>query len=139
MLSSIYGINFLAIAVALVPSFILGGVWFGVIVSKLYIVALGREALPVQKPSLLFIIGPLICNLIGTITSAILIRMLNIQSIPDALAFGALVGVGYILSTCMNIAINPNFPRPFLYTLINAPYFIISSLMTSLILVLMRN
>lgn len=52
--------------------------------------------------------------------------------------FGALVGVGYILSTCMNIAINPNFPRQFLYTFINAPYFIVSSLMTSVILVIMR-
>lgn len=131
-------INVLAVLTALVPSFILGGIWFGVVVAKLYAVALGREALPPQKPGPLFIIGPVICNLFAIITSAILLRLLQIESIEGALAFGALVGIGYILSTCMNIAINPNFPRPFMYTLINAPYFILSSLMTSVILVVMR-
>jgi hypothetical protein len=131
-------VNFLAVLAALVPSFIFGGVWFGVVVAKLYSVALGREALPPQKPAPIFIIGPVVCNLFVVVTSAILLKMLQVDTIPGALAFGALVGVGYVLSTCMNIAINPNFPRPFLYTFINAPYFIVSSLMTSVILVIMR-
>lgn len=138
MINAIQQINFVAILAALVPSFILGGIWFGVVVAKLYIVSLGREALPSQKPAPIYIVGPLICNLFVVITSAILLRMLNIETVNGAIAFGFLVGIGFILSTCMNIAINPNFPRPFLYTLINAPYFITSSLMTSVILVLMR-
>ena len=137
-MQTINEINFLAVLAALVPSFILGGVWFGVVVAKLYVVALGREALPPQKPAPIFIFGPVVCNLFAVVTSAILLKMLQIDSIPGALAFGALVGIGYILSTCMNIAINPNFPRPFMYTLINAPYFLASSLMTSVILVVMR-
>lgn len=138
MIQAINDIHWLAVLAAIVPSFILGGVWFGAIVSKLYAIALGREALPVQKPTMPIILGPVACNVFVIVTSAILLRMLNIESIEGAVAFGALVGIGYILSTCMNIAINPNFPRPFLYTLINAPYFIASSLMTSVILVVMK-
>ena len=138
MTNAISHINFLSVLAALVPSFILGGVWFGIIVAKLYVKALGREAIPPQKPASIYIIGPVICNLFAVITSALLLQMLQVESIQGALAFGGLVGVGYILSTVANIAINPNFPRPFLYTLINAPYFIASSLMTSVILVLMR-
>ena len=138
MIEAISGINFLAILAAVVASFILGGLWFVVIVGKIYAVAMGKEGQPPEKPSPLYIFGPVVCNLVTIITSAILLRMLNIETIPDALAFGLLVGVGYILSTVMNIAINPNIPRPFLYTIINAPYFITSSLMTCVILVLMK-
>ncbi|MBK7962734.1 MAG: DUF1761 domain-containing protein [Bdellovibrionales bacterium] len=137
MIEAISQINILAVLAAMVPNFILGGVWFGIVVSKLYIKALGRDALPQTKPSPIFIFGPVVCNLFAILTSAILLRMLQIESIPGALAFGLLVGVGYLLSTVMNIAINPNFPRPFLYTFINAPYFIASSLITSVVLVSM--
>lgn len=138
MIEAVNHINFLAVLAALVASFILGGVWFGVIVAKLYVIALGRENIPAQKPAPIYIFGPVVCNLFVVITSAILIRMLNVETVADALAFGALVGVGYILSTVANVAINPNFPRPFMYTLINSPYFIVSSLMTSVIVVVMR-
>lgn len=138
MISTLSQINFLAVIVAVVASFILGGLWFGVVVAKLYAVALGRESLPAQKPTLLAILGPAFCNFIMIVTSAILLRLINVETWEGALSFGALVGFGYILSTCMTIAINPNFPRPFLYTFINAPYFIISHLMTSIILFLMR-
>jgi hypothetical protein len=64
--------------------------------------------------------------------------MLNILTVGEALTFGTLIGIGYILPTVANVAINPNFPRPFFYTLINAPYFIASSLMTSLSHVLIK-
>jgi len=35
-----------------------------------------------------------------------------------------------------NIAINPNFPHPLRYGLLNAPYFLVGSVVTSLALVL---
>ena len=137
MIESISHINFLEVLTALVASFIFGGIWFGVIIAKLYVVALGRQEFPAQKPAPIYIFGPVVCNLLVVLTSAVLIQMLKIETVADALAFGALVGIGYVLSTVANLAINPNFPRPFLYTLINAPYFIASSLMTSVIIVVM--
>src|SRR5690606_33250334 len=98
---------------------------FGVAIAKPYAIALGRECVPAEKPSPLMMFGPVACNLVAVLTSAILLNMLQIDSIPGALGFGALIGIGYVLSTCMTVAINPNFPKPFLYTAINAPYFIV--------------
>ncbi|RYZ77885.1 MAG: DUF1761 domain-containing protein [Proteobacteria bacterium] len=131
-------INWLAILAATVATFILGGVWYGVVTPKFYTIALGRENLPPQKMTPLFILGPTVCNLIATITSAVLLRMLNIETIAGAVSFGLLIGVGYIISTCMMIAINPNFPRPFLYTALNAPNFLISNVMTCVILTVIQ-
>lgn len=130
-------INIWAIVVASVIGFLFAGIWFGVIIARSYIVALGRENLAPQKPSPRFIVGPFLCTLVTTITSAILMRMLHIDTLSGGLSFGALVGVGYILATCQNIAINPNFPRPFFYTLLNAPYFVLNSLATCAILAIL--
>lgn len=136
MANAFFQINWLAILAAIVPTFILGGVWYGVLTPKLYTVALGRENLPPQKMTPLFILGPTVCNLIATITTSVLLRILAIDTVGAAASFGLLVGFGYIVSTCMMIAINPNFPRPFLYTALNAPNFLISNVMTCVILVL---
>ncbi len=101
----------------------------------MYAYAMGRENEPIQKPSSLMIAGPAVCSLVMTLTNALLIKILNIQTLSDALIFGALVGIGYLVPMTMTISINPNFPRPFIYTAINAPYFLSTSLVGSAILV----
>ena len=120
-----------------VVAFGLGGVWFAVLFAKPYAIALGRQPIPNQKPAPLFIVGPFFCNLVATLTTAILIRMLHISTLGGALAFGMLVGIGYVASTGMNVAINPNFPHPFLYMRVNAPYFLLVSLLSSVVFVMM--
>jgi hypothetical protein len=62
MIEAISHINFLAVLAAIVSSFVLGGLWFGVVVAKLYVIALGRENIPAQKPAPIFIFGPVVCN-----------------------------------------------------------------------------
>ncbi|QWS33033.1 hypothetical protein [Curtobacterium aetherium] len=47
-----------------------------------------------------------------------------------------IVSIGYLVAQTLNIAINPNFPRPLLYTLINAPYFIVCAVVATIILTL---
>lgn len=127
-------ISWIGVLVVTVVNFIFGGFYFGILISKMYLSAMGRENEPKQKPSSLMIAGPAVCGLFITLTSAVLIRMLNIQNLSDALVFGATVGIGYLIPMTMTVAINPNFPRPFFYTAINAPYFLISSLLTTVIL-----
>ena len=78
-----------------------------------------------------------ISPLVGVRNPAIM-RMIGIASLADALSLGLVIGVGYLLAMCMTIAINPNFPRPFFYTMVNAPYFLISSLMTTALLFLLQ-
>jgi hypothetical protein len=138
MLSSIVEINWLAVLAATLASFVLGGIWFLLIAAKWYAAALGRDYSPDEKPGLIFIIGPLACTFITTVTSALFIETLNISSLGGAVLFGVIVGIGYHAATMTNIAINPNFPRPFMYSAVNAPFFLISSILVSIILTAMR-
>lgn len=117
--------------------FVLGAVWFMLLFGRAYAFALGRENAPPAKPAPIFIIGPLICSGVSTIASALLIKALGITTIGDAIVFGLLVGVGYIVATMTNVAINPNMPRPLTYSLVNGPYFLLGSVATSVILVAM--
>ena len=98
---------------------------------------LGRTHDPKAKPAPLVILGPMVCQLVAILTSAILMKALNLSSVGDAVGFGALVGVGYFVATMTNTAINPNIPRPLMYSLVSGPYFSLMSIGTCLILVAM--
>lgn len=48
---------------------------------------------------------------------------------------GLAVGLGFLVPMAFPIAINPLFPRPILYGLLNAPYFLVAKLLACLALV----
>ena len=131
-------INWLAVLASTIVFVVLGGVYFTVVIAKPYRVALGNENTELPKPGPIFIVGPMIASLVVVITSAMLLRALGVETLADGIAFGLIVGIGYLVAQTMTIAINPNFPRPLLYTLINAPYFIVCTLAASVILTLWR-
>ncbi|GHF05742.1 DUF1761 domain-containing protein [Pseudolysinimonas yzui] len=131
-------INWLAVLAAVVASGVIGGVWFGVVVAKPYLVALGRQNEPAAKPGALTYTGPMVAGAVIIVTSAVLLRALGVETLSDGILFGLLVGVGYLVSMTFTIAINPNFPRPVFYTLLNAPSFLLTSVVTSIILTLWR-
>lgn len=112
--------------------------YFSVVVAKPYKVALGNENRELPRPGPLFIVGPLVSALLVAITSAVLLRALSVESLAGGVVFGLIVGIGYLVAQTLNIAINPNFPRPLLYTLINAPYFVVCTVVASIILTLWR-
>lgn len=138
MLDNIFNINLVAVVIATISSFILGGVWFVILFANKYTIIMGREGLPKENPSAIFLVGPVICSFITILTSAFLMQLIQIKSISEALVFGTIISIGYVIATCMNIAINPNFPHPFKYTALNAPYFLISNLVSVSILFLIQ-
>lgn len=122
---------------AFVVYFLLGALWFTLFFSKQYKISLGRENETLQnKP--IFIVGPAICSLVITIASALLIYTLNVSSFGDAMEFSLLVGIGYLVANTVNIAINPNIPRPILYGIISGSYHLTGILIVSIILVAMK-
>lgn len=135
MFNVLADINWLGFAIALVVSVVLAGVWFAVVIAKPYLVALGREAEPAPQNDMVRNLGPVVCTLIVTLTTAVMVEALGITSTGDALTFGLIIGVGYLSAMTFQIALNPNFPRPLYYGLLNAPYFIISTVASSMILV----
>lgn len=136
MLQAFSGINWIAVAVATVASAVLGGLYFGVLVGKQYLRVLGREGQEAPKPTPVAAVGPLVCAFVVVLASAVLAAALQLRTVTDAVVFGLVVGVGYLLAMTFQIAINPNFPHPLRYGALNAPYFLTTSLVTSLALAL---
>lgn len=137
MMSQLANLNWISVSVAFIAYFLLGALWFTLFFSKQYKISLGRENETLQNRPI-FIVGPALCSLVITIASAVLIYALNISSFGDALKFSLLVGIGYLFANTVNIAINPNIPRPILYGLISGTYHLVGILMVSIILVSMR-
>lgn len=138
MFNAFVHINWVGVLAAAVANSVFGGVWFGALFAKTYVRALGKENSPAPKLTPIFLVGPFLCGLVVAITSAIVMQLLKIDSVQDAATFGALVGLGYLGATAQNVAINPNMPRPLLYAMINVPYFVLSSIATCVVLVLMH-
>jgi hypothetical protein len=128
-------VNWIGVPVAFIAFTVLGGVWFAVLFSKAYNVSLGRDASARPEGSPLFYVGPALTSLVVTTTSAVLMAALKVDTLADALLFGLVVGVGYLVANTVNIAINPNFPRPLFYALISGGYNLLGSVLVSTILV----
>ncbi|MES2388894.1 MAG: DUF1761 domain-containing protein [Bacteroidota bacterium] len=138
MLNVLASINWLSVLTAFAAYFILGALWFTALFSKPYLLSLGKANEIPQKTAPIFIIGPAICTLVITIAAAILMYALNISNIGDALAFGLVIGLGFLFANTVNIAINPNIPRPLLYGLISGMYHLAGISLACTVLVLMK-
>lgn len=127
-------VSILAIVASTIAVMALGALWFTLLFERPYAVVLGRESQPNAKMAPLYFVGPSLCILVTTIASAILMNAQRIGSIGEAVGFGTIVGVGYLSATAMNMAINPNIPRPILYGLLSSGYFLVSSILISVII-----
>ncbi|OJW66619.1 MAG: hypothetical protein BGO68_01550 [Candidatus Amoebophilus sp. 36-38] len=138
MINLVLSINWVSVLIAFVAYFFLGALWFMFLFKKQYANSLGKENSTLQNSSPIFFIGPAICSLIITITSAILIYALGIDSYSKAIEFAFIIGVGYLFSNTINIAINPNIPKPILYGIISGTFHLVGILIVSVIIEAMR-
>ncbi|MFB7260561.1 DUF1761 domain-containing protein [Streptomyces nojiriensis] len=128
-------VNWTGALAAFIALVLLGGVWFAFLFSKPYNISLGRDASAKPMASPLFFAGPPLSSLVITLTSAFLMAVLKIDSMADALVFGLVVGVGYLVANTVTISINPNFPRPLQYALVSSSYNLVGSVLVSTVLV----
>lgn len=138
MLSTPQPINWVGVLAAAFAVMMLGWVWFAVLFARAYAVVLNRPYEPGAKMPPLFIVGPSLCMLVTTVGSAWLMSALNIATLSGAIGFGTGVGVVYLGSTAVNMAINPLVPRPIAYGLLSASYFIVASILISVVLLFIR-
>jgi len=137
MISQLPNLNWISILLAFVAYFLVGALWFTLFFSKSYKRSLGREnEILENKP--IFIIGPAGCTLVITLASAILIYNLNIISLKEGFQFSLLTGVGYLVANTVNIAINPNIPKPILYGIISGSYHLTGILIANTIIIAMK-
>ncbi|MEQ8417147.1 MAG: DUF1761 domain-containing protein [Cyclobacteriaceae bacterium] len=131
-------VNWLGVVAAFVPYFMLGGLWFTVFFKKPYAISLGKENKMPEKPAPIFIVGPALCTLVITIATALLMYALPVDTMSAAIGFGLIVGVGYLAANTMNIAINPNIPKPIMYGIISSAYHLAGILIVCVILFAMK-
>ncbi|GAA5155776.1 hypothetical protein GCM10023340_41950 [Nocardioides marinquilinus] len=136
MIDALTQVSWLAVALATVAATVVAGVYFGALVPQAYQRVLGRAGQPAPAATPVTAIGPVVCILATVVASAVLVAALDLTTATDAVVFALVVGVGYLVAMTFQIAINPNMPHPLRYGLLNAPFFLVTSLTTSLILVL---
>lgn len=129
-------INWIGILAAAFAVMMLGWVWFAVLFARTYAGVLDRPYEPDARMPPLYIAGPSLCMLVTTIASAWFMRAFGIATLGGAVAFGIAVGVGYLGSTAINMAINPLVSRPLAYGFLSASYFLVASVLISVVLFL---
>lgn len=138
MIYQISNLNWISVLVAFFAYFFLGAMWFTALFKKTYSVSLGKENQLPAKPAPIFIIGPAICSLVITIASAILMSALGIDNFGKAIEFAFVIGIGFLVANTINIAINPNIPRPIHYGIISGAYHLVGIIIVCTILVAMK-
>ncbi len=131
-------INWVSVVIAFAVYCILGALWFTQFFKKPYAISLGKENQLPEKPAPIFIIGPAICSLLITIATALLMVALHIETYQTAMVFAGIVGVGYLFANTVNIAINPNIPKPILYGIISGMYHLVCITLVCVIIVAMH-
>lgn len=131
-------VNWIAVIAAFVAYYALGALWFAGLFSNQYKASLGlpKSAKPSNAP--IFFIGPAVCTLLVVMVNAILIKGMNISSYGEVMIFAAVIGIGYMVSTTVNTAINPLFPRPLHYGLVTGGYHLVGIMLSCVILVAIR-
>lgn len=138
MFNVLSSINWLSVLLAFVVYFGLGALWYMVLFPQVYKVSLGKASEVLNNQSLLFVVGPGVCVLVSVLASTLLLYALGIHTVGQALLFAGIVGVGYLVANTTNIAINPNIPRPLLYSAISSGYHLVGMTLACLILVLLK-
>lgn len=125
----------LGIALAFVLTSVLGAVWFTGLFRKPYLRTLGRPVDEPQSKDPIYFVGPMICNFLVILTTATLMNALDIATYGAAVAFALVVGFGYLVTNTMNIAINPNMPRPIPYGMLSGAYHMVATILVCAVLV----
>lgn len=135
MFTAFSTIHWLAVLTAFVVYYFLGAAWFAALFAKPYRASLGLAPEAPAQLTPLFFVGPALCTLVVTMASAGLLQLLHVTTYGQAAALALYVGGGYLVANTVNIAINPNIPRPLLYGLISGSYHLVGILLASLVLV----
>ncbi len=138
MIQQLASLNWISVLLAFIAYFVLGGMWFAFLFKKQYLISLGKQNEPPQKMTPIFIAGPALCTLVVTIAAALLMQALGITTYAAAIEFAFVIGIGFLVSNTVNIAINPNMPHPIHYGIISGAYHLVGITIACLILVAMK-
>jgi hypothetical protein len=126
-------LNYVHILVATLVYFVLGALWYSVLFQKPWVrlnnIVMNEESRKGMPKVFAF---TFLLNLIATVATACVLYFVQPVSIIAAIKVGALLGFGFVGSvTALN---NMYLKRPFMLTIIDAGYNIVSIILVSIIL-----
>jgi hypothetical protein len=127
-------LNWLAVIVATVAYFALGGLWFAsAVFGRAWIRASGIE-MPEGGPGVAFYVGPLTTCLVATIATAMLAEATASDTLGEGLVLGLVLGVGLALTTLFVTGIfDPKKPEPMTWFAITGGYHLVGLLIVGAI------
>lgn len=137
-MNQLTNLNWVSVLVAFVAYCVVGALWFTLLFAKQYKISLGKANEELNNKAPIFILGPALCSLVITVANAVLFYSLNISTFNEAVEFSFIVGFGFLVANTMNIAINPNIPRPIHYGIISGTYHLAGIFIVNTILVAMK-
>ncbi|MGH2604386.1 MAG: DUF1761 domain-containing protein [Dehalococcoidia bacterium] len=129
-------LNWLAVVVATIAYFALGGVWFmPFALGKPWMRAMGWEPSAEERPSPLMYVGPLVTTFVSSIAIAMLAAASQTDTFVEGLVLGVVTGLG-IAGAIMFITgyFEPKKPQPMIWAAITGGYHLAGLLIVSVIL-----
>lgn len=135
-------INWLAVIVASVIYFAVGGVWFApqTPIGKAWVAASGYQSPTTGLASTnLFYLSPIAATLVASTATALLARTVGADTLTDGVVLGLVVGIGYAATIILNLA-SFEFSKPQRWTwgVIDASYHVVGLLIAAIVLALWR-
>lgn len=130
-------LNWLAVIVAAVAYFALGGLWYAqAVFGKAWQRASGIRVPEGQRPGAAFYVIPLITCFLSTLATAMIAASTGSSTVGDAIVLGLVVGVGYALALALLDAAFSNRPQPGTYFAISGGYHLVGLVGVALIVTL---
>lgn len=135
MTQALLNINWLAVVIATVAYFGLGGFWYWrPIFGKHYDDALGFERPDNWKWTSIYFTVPFLSCLLASIGVSVLTNAINPTSSSDTIIFGLVIGVCFAIAVALVNAVTPTMKKPIKYGLITGVYHTTGMTITALII-----
>jgi hypothetical protein len=135
-------INWLAVLLATLIYFAIGGVWFApqTPIGKAWVTASGYQSPTTGVASSnLFYLSPLAATFVASLTTALIAAATGTDTLTDGIVLGLVVGIGYAATIILNLAsFEFSKPRQWTWGIIDASYHVVGLLIAAVVLALWR-
>ncbi|MGQ0839864.1 DUF1761 domain-containing protein [Actinokineospora sp.] len=137
-LSVLADLNWLAVLVAAVAFFALGGLWYSnALFGKAWTEAVGWEPVEGEKPPVTLYLMPLITCIVSAVAIAVLARATGTDSLAEAIVLGLVTGVGLAaMALLVTGFFDPRKPKPMVWVAITSGYHVVGFVIVAVIVAL---
>ncbi|WGW13954.1 DUF1761 domain-containing protein [Saxibacter everestensis] len=114
--------SWLSVVVAALAYYLLGALWFSPLFGKAWDRSIGHTREKRTRFQASYYVVPFVSAVLVTIAVALILRLVQPQSLVDALGLGTVVATGIALPISINNSLTPHTPHPFLHGIVTGGY-----------------